>query len=114
MTVAALPRLMPMPPPDDRTWQEFAAANRERITALEHELGRVRDSLHDLRTEAAAIKYLAEQTAELAGDVRRLARRVEQIARVAVRRPSPTILSLTAQYIALAVSLAAVVIAARH
>jgi hypothetical protein len=103
--------LAAVPSDDERTWQEVAASNRERIRALDHEMDRVRDALHEFRAEAQAIRYLAEKVGDLAGDVRALAQRVEQVSRHAVARPSATGLSVFAQYVAVIVALVALIVA---
>lgn len=96
---------------DARTWQEVAASNRERIAALEHELDRVRENVHDFRAEVQAIRYLAEKVGDLAEDVRRLTNRVEKIASRVMNRPTTSALAVLAQYLGLVVALAALVVA---
>lgn len=100
-----------MPPEDTRTWQEVAASNRERIGAIEHEMNRVRDALHEVRVESQAVRYLAEKVGDLASDVRTLAGRVETISRHAMSRPSATGLSVFAQYLSLIVAGTALIVA---
>ena len=101
-----------MPPDDERTWQEVAASNRERINALEHELDRTRDSVHRLSTETAAISYLAKEVGKLEGAVEDLGGQLERIAKRALERPTATGLSVLAQYLAIIVALVALAVAA--
>jgi len=53
-------------PSDGRTWQEAAASARERIRALERDAERTTATLHTLRGEVAATRYLGEKITELA------------------------------------------------
>lgn len=101
-----------MPTGDERSWQEATAAARVRLTTLEKESDRTRETLHQLRSEVQAIRYLAEQVATLAGDVRDLADKVTTVSRHAVNRPTPTGLQVLGQYIGLIVAIVALVIAA--
>ncbi len=91
---------------------EYAVANRERIKAVEHELERVREAVHGLRGETAAIRYLADRVGDMASDVHTLTEKVETLARRAVSRPQASTLSVFAQYFSLAVAVIALAIAA--
>ena len=97
-----------------RTWQAADAAVRERLRALERESDRARDTLHTVRGEVQTIRYLAEKIAELAEDVKVLAGRVESVSRQAVHRPSQSALGVLGQYIALIVSIVAIILASRR
>jgi len=99
-------------PESPSDWREIAAANRARIVHLEHELGRVRERLHELTAEVAAVRFLGERVAELGDDVKELASQVGQVARRALERPSPVALGVLAQYLALAVAVVALAVAA--
>jgi hypothetical protein len=97
---------------DERSWQEVAAGNRERIRALEHEQDRMRDSIHKLSTETAAILYLTKEVGKLEGAVEDLATEIGRVAKRALERPTSTGLSVFAQYLAVIVALVALVVAA--
>lgn len=91
----------------DRTWQAVAAANRERIRALEREMLRTRENVHSLRSEVGALRYLGDRLGEQSEALRGLADRVERLSRQALHRPTQTGLSVLAQYLALIVALLA-------
>jgi aminoglycoside phosphotransferase len=93
---------------DERSWQEVAAGNRERIRALEHE----QDRIHKLSTETAAILYLTKEVGKLEGAVEDLATEIGRVAKRALERPTSTGLSVFAQYLAVIVALVALVVAA--
>lgn len=93
---------------------ELVGSNTARIEGLEDELSRTRGTVHEVRAEAAAVRFLAQNVAELAGDVRNLAQRVEKIAHHAVGRPSTASLGVLGQYVALVVAIIALVFASRH
>jgi predicted nucleic acid-binding Zn-ribbon protein len=97
---------------DERSWQEVAAGNRERIRALEHEQDRMRDSIHKLSAETAAILYLTKEVGKLENAVEDLADKLERIARRALEKPTATGLSIAAQYLSFFVALIALGIAA--
>jgi archaellum component FlaC len=103
--------LATMPQGEGQSWQEVAASNRERIAAVEHELSRVRDAMHDIRAETQSVRYLAEKVGGLADDVRALANRVEVVSRRAVEKPTASGLAVVGQYIGLAVALVALIVA---
>jgi hypothetical protein len=137
----AAERLWPMPEDegqyehewrDQRSWREFAASNRERIVASEHELNRLRDRVHDLTEKIGVtgaltiqLKHLAETVGSLsqqvADNTRRSDQRIEALANElakgladlnlkmadAVKRPTASVI---AQYLALAVSIVAVLV----
>jgi hypothetical protein len=139
----AAERLWPMPEDegqhehewrDQRSWREFAASNRERIVASEHELNRLRDRVHDLTEKIGVtgaltiqLKHLAETVEGLAKTVatntQRSDQRIETLANElargladlnlkmadAVKRPTASVI---AQYLALAVSIVAIVVVA--
>lgn len=93
-------------------WREFAASNRERIKALEHELERTRENVHMIRDEIAAVRYLAKEVGNLARDVHELGKRVEKIATRALEKPTATGLGVFAQYVSIIISLAALAVVA--
>lgn len=95
-------------PPELRN---LAAANRERIIALEHELTRVRNRQHEMAEQLAVIHYLGEQVRELADDVKDLTRSMTTVARQAVHRPSPAGWSAVAAWISIAVAIVALIVA---
>jgi vacuolar-type H+-ATPase subunit I/STV1 len=100
-----------VPTGSERTWQEEAASNRERIRALEHELERTRDAVHRLSVETAAILYLTREVAKLETAVEDLAGQLGRVAKRALERPSATGLSVFAQYLAVIVALVALIVA---
>ena len=69
--------------------------------------------MHAIKTETQSVRFLTEQIANLAGDVKRLAEKVEQNSRQAVPRPSQSGLALLGQYVGLAVAVVALIIATR-
>lgn len=99
---------MPEPP----ELRNLAAANRERIIALEHELTRVRDRQHELAEQVAVIAYLGRQVHELAEDVKALTLSMTTVARQAVHRPSPAGWSAVAAWISIGVAILALAVAA--
>lgn len=103
-----------VPPSDERTWQEVAASNRERIRALEHELERTRDAVHKLSKETAAILYLTREVGKLETAVEDLAEQLGKVARRALEKPTATGMSLVAQYLSFAVAICALIVAATH
>jgi uncharacterized coiled-coil protein SlyX len=119
---------------DERGWREFAASNRERIVANEHEINRLRDRVHDISEKVGVIGALTVQLGHLAETVEGLSRTVtentkqsdqrtaalaEELSRGladlnlkmadAVKRPTASVI---AQYLALAVSIVAIVVVA--
>jgi hypothetical protein len=98
-------------PSDERGWQEFAYSNRERIHALEHELDRVRERQHEMASEIAVIRYLGDKVRDLGEDVVALTESVERVASRSVPRPRQSTLALFAQYSAVIVAIAALVVA---
>jgi hypothetical protein len=119
---------------EERGWREFAASNRERIVANEHEINRLRDRVHDIAEKVGVIGALTVQLKHLAETVEGLSRTVaantqqsdqriaalaEELSRGladlnlkmadAVRRPTASVI---AQYLALAVSIVAIVVVA--
>jgi hypothetical protein len=98
---------------DPRTWQESAAAQRERLRALERDAERTSQTVHSLRGEVQAARYLAEKLTEMAGDFRALSGRVNELSRQSLQRPSPSTLSVFGQYLGLIIAIIALVIAAR-
>jgi hypothetical protein len=103
-----------VPPDGNPSWQEVAASNRERIAALERENERTRNALHDLRGDAQASHYLIERVTALGAEMRELSARVESVSRHAMNRPTQSGLALLGQYLALAVAVLALVVAATH
>lgn len=101
-----------VPTGSERTWQEQAASNRERIRALEHELERTRDAVHKLSKEAAAILYLTREVGKLETAVEDLTEKLGQIARRALEKPTASGLGVLAQYLGIIVALIALVVAA--
>jgi len=79
---------------------------------LEHEQERMRDTIHKLSKETAAIVYLAKEVGKLDAAVESLAEHLERIAKRALERPTSTGLSVFAQYLAVIVALVALVVAA--
>jgi len=119
---------------DERGWREFAASNRERIVANEHEINRLRDRVHELAERVGVIGALTVQLGHVAETVEGLSRTVtentrqsdqriaalaEELSRGladlnlkmadAVRRPTASVI---AQYLALIVSIVAIVVVA--
>jgi hypothetical protein len=88
-----------------RDWREVAASNRERITALERELNRLRDRQHSLAEQVAIIVYLAEQVKELGEDVKQLTIQITTLARRVVEKPSAGGWAAAASWVAVAVSI---------
>ena len=118
----------------DEGWREFAASNRERIVANEHEINRLRDRVHELAERVGVIGALTVQLGHVAETVEGLSRTVtentrqsdqriaalaEELSRGladlnlkmadAVRRPTASVI---AQYLALIVSIVAIVVVA--
>lgn len=93
---------------------EGLAENRARIETTTGELNRVRDSVHGMRSEVQAVRYLAEQVADLAGQLGRVADRVDAVATHALNRPTPAALGVFAQYGALVVAIIALVLAVQR
>ena len=102
-----------MEPSDGRTWQEAAASARERIRALERDAERTTATLHTLRGEVAATRYLGEKITELAANVQNLAGRFDALSRHSVQRPSQTTLQVLGQYAGLIIAIIALWIAAK-
>lgn len=97
---------------EHRELYEYAVSNRERIKGLEADVERVRGNVHNLRAEAAAIRYLAEKVADIAKAVHDLTADVETIAKRAMHRPQQTTLALVAQYASIVISLVALYLVA--
>lgn len=89
---------------------EQAGENRARIAALERETERTRERVHRLEGEAAAARFLGQQVKELALDIREMTRRIEELAKHVLIRPSPTGISAFANLAAVLVALAALAI----
>lgn len=96
------------------TWPAWAAANRERIETSERELVRLRDRIHKIEADTAAIRFLTEKVSELAMETREIAEQVTKMSRHFVNRPTSGALNALANFGALAVSIVALVVVASH
>lgn len=79
---------------------------------MEHEQDRMRDTVHKLSTETAAILYLTKEVAKLEAAVEDLADQLGRVARRALEKPTATGLSIVAQYLSFIVALIALTVAA--
>ena len=106
---------------DERSWREYAASNRERIVAVEHDAARLEDEIrglrqrqHELAQAVGLVQVLAEQVKNIADDVSTLTRDVrattERLANVVERPTAPLIV----QFLALLVAVAAIAVAVTH
>jgi hypothetical protein len=79
---------------------------------LEHEQDRMRDAIHRLSAETAAITYLAKEVGKLDAAVEHLSDHLERLAKRALDKPTATGLGVVAQYLGIIVALVALVVAA--
>lgn len=93
-------------------WRELAFSNKARLDGLEPEVQRMRERLHAIESEIAAVAYLGRQVAEVAGELHDLGEKIERVSRRAIERPSAGGWSALAGWAAVLVALLALVVAA--
>jgi hypothetical protein len=101
-------------PRDEHELYEVATSNRVRIEAAEREVDRLRTSVHDLRAEFAALRYVGNQVGEVTKGLHELSGKLELISRRALERPTARGWSAFASVISAAVAIVALILALRR
>jgi hypothetical protein len=101
-------------PRDEHELYEIATSNKVRIDTAEREINRLRESVHDLRSEFAALRYLGNQVKEVSGAMHELSGKLDLISRRALERPTARGWSAFAAVISAGVAIVALILALRR
>lgn len=96
-----------------RLWDDVAA-NRTRIEGLEVEVRRLRDGMHQVRAETAAVRYFGEKIVDLGTELHGLAGKLDTLTRHAMAKPSSRQISTVASLISTIIAVLAFAYALTH
>jgi hypothetical protein len=101
-------------PRDEHELYEVATSNRVRLDAAEREIDRLRESVHELRSEFAALRYLGTQVREVSAAMHELSGKLEVISRRALEKPTSRTFAAFAAMGSFLVALVALFLALRR
>lgn len=97
--------------PTERELWDVIATNRTRIEGLETEVTRLRNGMHELRSETAGLRYFGEKLTELSEELHQLASKLDTFTRRTLERPTAGGVSAAAAWGSVIVSIFAVLFA---